>query len=241
MRGLFRTALEGLVRVLEASDGDQALKIIQDGAGRGVDLVLADHRVPKRSGLEVLRLSRQLWPWIPVVLITGYGSEQLAIEALRAGATDYLKKPVDVTELKRVVLAHARTRRLPAEPGANRAEASAPFPEEASATHLGIRRALAFVQAHFTEPITLSQVAGEAGLSKFHFCRLFRRQAGQPFREYVRCLRIDQAKTLLADRRMTITEVAYATGFDDLSHFDNVFNRMVGVSPTGYRKAIWSV
>lgn len=238
VRDLVRIALQGVAGLLEASDGEQALTILQERAGRGVDLMLVDHVIPQRSGLEILRLSRQRWPWIPVVIITGYGSEELAIDALRAGATDYLKKPIDVRELRRVILTHARSWRLLAERRADPPEAAGPSSEEGGATHRGIRRAVVFVREHFSEPITLSQVAGEAGLSKFHFCRLFRRQIGLPFRDYLQGLRIDRAKRLLADSGMTVTEVAYAAGFNDLSHFDRVFSRIAGVSPTVYRRAV---
>jgi YesN/AraC family two-component response regulator len=238
VRALLRAALDGIAWVLEASDGEQAVKVLHDRAGRAVDLMLVDHLLPKRSGLEVLRLSRQQWPWIPVVIITGFGSEDLAIQAFRAGAKDYLKKPIDVREFRRVILAHARRYRLLADRGAKPPETSAPFPEEAGATHLGICRALIFVREHFTEPITLGQVAVEAGLSRFHFCRLFHRQVGFSFRGYLHALRIDHAKILLADPRITVTDAAYSSGFNDLSHFDRSFNRFVGVSPTAYRRTI---
>ena len=107
----------------------------------------------------------------------------------------------------------------------------------AAPSHPGIRRAVAFVGEHFTEPITLSQIASEAGLSRFHFCRRLRQQVGVPFHEYVQALRIKRARVLLSEERLTVTEVAYAIGFNDLSHFDKVFNRMVRVSPTRYRRA----
>ena len=233
---VLRMALDTVAQVVEASNGDRALKILKE---RAIDIVLVDNLIQKPSGLDVLRLTRQQWPQIPLVIVTGCGSEQLAIEALRAGVKDYLKKPIDIGELRRVVLTHTRASCPPTDIKANCPKS--PFCETSGISHSGICRALEFVKAHFTEAMTLSQIAAEAGLSKFHFCRLFRRHAGVPFREYVRGLRIDEAKVLLADRRLTVTEVAYATGFNDLSHFDNVFHNMAGLSPTAYRKAIDSI
>lgn len=237
VRAFFRVALEGIARVTEARDGDAALNILEAPAA-AVDLVVVDHVLPRLSGLELVRLVRQRWPWIPVVITTGFGSEDLAVQALRAGARDYLKKPIDVSELRRVILMHAPSAGPLGGRGAGSREAAPPVSTEAAVTHSGIRRALIFVRRHFTEPITLSQVALEAGLSRFHLCRLFRRQVGLSFRGYLQGLRIDHARMLLADRRLTVSEVAYATGFNDLSHFDKVFNRLVGVSPTEYRRAI---
>jgi YesN/AraC family two-component response regulator len=231
VREVFRAAVEGVAEVVEAADGGQALGVLERAAGRGLDLLLVDQVMPDRSGLEILQVVKARWPQLPVVLITGYGSEELAIRALRAGAADYLKKPVDVSEFRRVVASHGRNAR----PALVR---SLRPPNEAEAMHEGIRRALAFIREHFSEHLTLSQVAGEARLSKFHFCRLFQQQAGYPFRRYLQEVRIDRAKALLGSGQLTVTEVAYETGFNDLSHFDRVFSRIVGVSPTGYRRAV---
>ncbi len=235
VRALVRIALEDVARVREAGGADEALTILEDRGAGEIDVLLVDYMMPRRSGLELLRLVKARWPWLSMIMMTGFGSEELAIQALRAGARDYLRKPLDVTELRRVVVACARAERPPAA-GAP-ALSGTPAPAERS----GVRQALAFVREHFTEPITLSQVAREARLSKFHFCRLFQRRVGMSFREYLCGLRLERAQVLLADRDLTVTEVAYAIGFNDLSHFDKVFNRIVGMSPTEYRRSIWTL
>ena len=235
VRALYHLAVEHLARVIEASDGTEALTILDHSVEGAVDLVLADQMLPNVCGIELARLVKQRWSRIPVIIITGFGSEDLAVEALRAGVRDYLKKPIQVSELRRVVFTHALRSGAdgPRDPSSLETDA----PDRAAPSHPGIRRAVAFVGEHFTEPITLSQIASEAGLSRFHFCRRFRQQVGVPFHEYVQALRINRARALLSEERLTVTEVAYAIGFNDLSHFDKVFNRMVGVSPTRYRRA----
>ena len=91
------------------------------------------------------------------------------------------------------------------------------------------------MRAHFAEPISLSGVAREAGLSRFHFSRLFHHEIGTPSHEYLQDLRVSRAKALLANRYLRVSEVAYAVGFNDLSHFDRTFRKMVGRSPSEYR------
>ena len=235
VRALVRTALEDVAHVREAGGADEALTILEDGGAGEIDVLLVDYKMPRRSGLELLRLVKARWPWLSMIMMTGFGSEELAIQALRAGARDYLRKPLDVKELRRVVAACARAEKPPA------ADAPSRSGTPASAGRSGVRQALVFVREHFTEPITLSQVAREARLSKFHFCRQFQRRVGLSFREYLCGLRLERAQALLADRELTVTEVAYAIGFNDLSHFDKVFNRIVGMSPTEYRKSIWAL
>jgi len=79
-----------------AAGGAEALAILRRTA---VDLVLADYRMPDLSGLELLKASEQLNPEVPVVLITAYGSIASAVEAMKAGAYDYLTKPIELDEL----------------------------------------------------------------------------------------------------------------------------------------------
>jgi two-component system, response regulator YesN len=227
VRSFLRAALEQTAHVVEAADGERATAILAEPARPDITLVLLDHWLPRRSGLEVLRTMKERWPWIPVVLMTGVGSEQLAVEALRAGASDYLKKPVQLDTLMRTVEnLIAAPRCLPAaRPGGGRC----------GPIHPNIRRALIYIAEHFTEPITLADVARAAQLSRFHFCRLFHHETAVPFHDYLQELRITRAKALLADRYLRVTEIAYAVGFNDLSHFDRTFRKVVGCSPTAYR------
>lgn len=231
VRSFMRIALEGTATSVEAGDGEQALRMLERYNGRHLDLVLLDYVIPKPSGLEILRVVRRQWPWIPVVIITGFGSEDVAIHALRAGARDYLKKPIDVDQLRKTVVTLTAKRSSCPGPETQMAEGDVPRP-----AHRGIARALTYAGEHFTEPLTLSGIARQASLSKFHFCRLFRREMGVSFREYLQGLRVRRATGLLAEPDLSVTEVAYAAGFNDLSNFDKVFRRIVGVPPSVYRK-----
>ena len=94
-----------------------------------------------------------------------------------------------------------------------------------------------FIHAHFTEPVTLAQVATAVHVSPFHFCRVFRAATGVTLTEYVSRLRVERAKTLLVDGFVRVSEVAYATGFGSISQFNTVFRRCVGKTPTQYRSA----
>jgi AraC-like DNA-binding protein/ligand-binding sensor protein len=102
---------------------------------------------------------------------------------------------------------------------------------------LSVTRAKEFIQARFTEPVNLTQLAEAVHVSPFHFCRVFRAATGLTFTEYVSRLRVERAKTLLADRFVRVSEVAYATGFGSISQFNTVFRRCVGKTPTEYRTA----
>lgn len=230
VRSFVRSALADTVSLLEAPDGERALRVLERHGGHNLDLVLVDQVIPEPSGLELLQTVQRRWPWIPAIMITGFGSEDLAIQAFRAGARDYLKKPIDIDRLRQAVVAMTSARK-----SLERWVGTAAAP-----AHPGVSRALAFVREHFTEATTLSDVARAASLSKFHLCRLFRRETGFAFRDYLQGLRVQRARELLADPRLTVTEVAYAVGFNDLSHFDKVFRRIAGVPPSEYRRTLRS-
>jgi serine phosphatase RsbU (regulator of sigma subunit) len=94
-----RLRLRGL-NVLSASDGREALDLLSETE---IDLLLLDVSMPVIGGLEVLSNIRQRGLDTAVIMTTAFGSEQVAIEALRAGADDYLRKPFDAVELRAVL------------------------------------------------------------------------------------------------------------------------------------------
>lgn len=94
-------------RVTEAEDGEKALRLISEGS---FDLVLLDFKMPGLNGLEVLHEMKRINPEIDAVIITGYGTIETAISAMKAGARDYITKPVDLDELS-ILIDHIADRR----------------------------------------------------------------------------------------------------------------------------------
>ena len=80
-----------------------------------VDVVLLDMIMPEISGLELLQRIKEQYPELPVIIITGYGSVEMAVECMQAGAADFVHKPIDVTVLNiriQKAIEHEQTRRL---------------------------------------------------------------------------------------------------------------------------------
>jgi YesN/AraC family two-component response regulator len=234
VRSFLRDALLESARVIEAEDGEQAIEVLQGRVHDTIDLVLIDHFLPKMTGLEVLRITKRNWPWLPVVLFTGSGSEDLAVKAWRAGASDYLRKPIELDDLLGIV--DALTRHPPTTPPDT--PSSIDHSGRWRTVHPSVRRGLTFMYEHFADPIRLSDVARAACLSRFHFCRLFHHETGVAFHEYLHSLRVAKAKALLVDHGLRISEIAFTVGFNDLSHFDRTFRRLVGRSPSQYRHSM---
>ncbi len=92
-----------------------------------------------------------------------------------------------------------------------------------------------FVQAHAEESITLEQVIREVHVSRFYFCKLFKRATGMTLTDYVTRVRLEKAKALLVDPSRRVSEVVFASGFGSIPQFNSVFKRHVGMAPTDYR------
>ena len=105
-----------------------------------------------------------------------------------------------------------------------------------------LRRVRTYIDEHIGERIYLSELARQAGVSRFHFARQFRLSTGESPMEYLRRVRIDRSKRILETRRATIAEVAAGLGFSDQSHFTRTFGRLVGVSPTSFARSVdWRI
>ncbi|MGD1898138.1 MAG: helix-turn-helix domain-containing protein, partial [Phormidesmis sp.] len=90
-----------------------------------------------------------------------------------------------------------------------------------------------YLRAHCRRDVSLKELADVVGLSRFHFCRLFRQQVGVSAGAYQLQLRLTEAKKMMIKGR-SLAEVAIATGFYDQSHFSRHFKRYVGTTPAKY-------
>jgi AraC-like DNA-binding protein len=75
-------------------------------------------------------------------------------------------------------------------------------------------------------------------MSTFYLCKMFKKVTGLNFTEYVARVRVEKSKNLLLNPNARVSEVAFATGFQSLTHFNRTFRRFAGLSPTQYRAAL---
>ena len=94
-----------------------------------------------------------------------------------------------------------------------------------------------WIDAHSDQPIELEDAAAQAGVSPFHFLRLFSSVLGVTPHQYLVRSRLRHATRLLADDDKAVTDIAYDVGFGDLSNFTRTFHRAAGVSPLKFRQA----
>jgi AraC family transcriptional regulator len=100
------------------------------------------------------------------------------------------------------------------------------------------KRVAEYIEEHLPEDISLAALADIARLSPYHFVRSFKRSFGLPPHRYLSHLRMQQAKSLLANPAMSVTQVGFNLGFSDTSSFTTTFRKHTGQTPTAYRRGL---
>lgn len=100
-----------------------------------------------------------------------------------------------------------------------------------------LKRVLAYVDDHLSEPVTLADMAQAAGLSRMHFAAQFRAATGLRPHEYLLKCRVERAQQLMREPREPLVQIALSVGFQTQAHFTTVFRRFIGVSPHRWRCA----
>jgi YesN/AraC family two-component response regulator len=179
--------------------------------------------MPQMSGTEVLREIKKIKPALAIIMLTGQSSKDIAIEALKARADDYIEKPLNIDkflETIRTTLAAKAVKGFAAPHG----------------IHAKIEQAKQFIERNYDKKIILEDVAGQACLSPKYFSRIFKEIAGQGFNEYRLSIKITQACQLLKNSDYTVTEIASRLGYENLESFIRMFEKIIKVSPVQYRK-----
>ena len=236
LRAYLRRHLEQHYRVLEAADGEAGL----EQARRHLpDLVVSDVLMPRMNGQELCRAMRAdpELACIPVVLLTARAGSGDRIEGLSHGADDYLTKPFDAAELlarlANLIAVRRRLRdRLRKEAALQPREVEAPSEDERF-----LERVRAVIEAHLSdEDFGVNQLAEGLDISRGHLHRRLRDVLSTSPTDVVRSIRLDRAAQLLKARAGTVSEVAYATGFQSVSHFCRCFKQRFGQTPSAYRE-----
>jgi len=235
LRNFLGSELRSLYRVFEAKDGDEGLRL---ALAEVPDLVLSDVMMPGIDGFELCsRLKEdERTSHIPVVLLTARTESESRRHGLRIGADDYLAKPFDREELRIRIENLISMRRRLAEKYARQVATVAPqaMPVD-SADDRFLRRAREVVAEHLEdEDFTVEVFCREVGMSRSQVHRKLKALIGQSTSEFVRTHRLQRAAELLAGGYGSVTEVAYAVGFQSLSYFARCFREQHGVPPSEY-------
>jgi YesN/AraC family two-component response regulator len=231
-----RTALKWTINKLnlplhvvhECENGLEALDWIKQN---DADLVLTDIRMPIMDGLSLVKELSHLKKKQDVIVISVHDEFQFVQQAMRAGVTDYLLKPVEETELRGCLekwldkQSEEETKRKTAKIGDENLPSST------------IERVLQYLEKAPLDQITLKDAAECVHMNPSYLSQLFKQQLNKKFVDYITELRIEESKRLLLNTSLRMSEIAERVGYSDLAYFSNNFKRITGCSPSEFRKS----
>jgi YesN/AraC family two-component response regulator len=220
-RSEFAETLLDDYRITQASGGHEALKILEKP--NDVDLVILDVIMPDVRGTAVLRRIKQLAPDLGVIILTGFSSKDVAIEALKGAADDYVEKPVQVHKIRESIARLLQTTRARGDITTGGVDGK-------------IERVKHFLEVNYHKSVKLEDAAKAVGLSPKYLSRLFEERTGTGFNDYKFRVKMNKAKELLEKTGSSVNQISYALGYENPESFIRMFKRVTGKTPTSYRK-----
>lgn len=207
----------------------------------GVSIVILDAGYTPDAGLLLLKRLKQCCVSVPIIFLTDVSSEDVVIAAFKAGAREYFRKPVDQAELQATITDLASLRRATVDSRiphtTHPAIDSSPL-RLSSDLPDGILKTVNYLKGNLSEKIYLDEVADKAGMSKFHFCRIFKDHVGMTPMQFLTISRIERAKVLMRKGGTSITSVIYKVGFNDVSEFNRQFKKVTGQTPSAFKESL---
>jgi YesN/AraC family two-component response regulator len=211
-----------------ASDGAQGLRLIRS---LRPDIVLTDIRMPNMDGLSMIAALQSEFPEMQIAVLTAFRDFDYAQKALHLGVCRYLLKPSKMDELREAFQHMTDTLHSRAIESPEPSEISS----QSEAGNFIARAALQYIKQHYTQHISLSEVADSVYVSQWHLSKLINGHLGQSFFDIVNGLRIEKAKELLPNPSLKVHEIALAVGYGDVAHFSKNFKKLTGKSPLEFR------
>lgn len=218
-RSELRSALD-CYQVVEAASGRDAMNLLRKP--NDIDVVLLDVMMPGLSGTEVLREIKRLSPELSIVMLTGYSSKDIAVESLKGHADEYIEKPLDIDKTKEIIDRLLQDKRGGPDACAYNREDK-------------IERVKRFVERNFQKKVTLKDAAQAVFLSPKYLSRIFKEQTRMGFNDYKLRFVLMRAKELLSKTGFTINQISDQMGYQNAESFIRIFEKLTGMTPTGYR------
>lgn len=188
------------------------------------DIAFVDMNMPLMGGVDFLSRATARFPDTRFIVVSGYDSFSFAQAAIRFNVVDYLLKPIDADELEKAL--KKALAQLPARPEEVRTPGE--LAEE-------VKR---YIDENYRENINLDTLAERFHFSREYIGRVFRAQHGCAVYEYIQQVRMEQARELLKNPRLSLQSIAEHLGFSNANYFSKAFRRYWQVSPREYREKL---
>ncbi len=199
------------------------------------DLIITDIRMPEMSGIELMQKLRDQKLQCEIIIISGYGEFQYAQKAIQYGAAGYCLKPLNPKE------AYETLKTVKERLESRYAEAKKEGTEVNKAADPNIdnfSKMVNYIDTHFSEKLTLKQLANNFYLNPNYCCMLFNKYKKMTFSQYLTSIRVGEAKKILESTPYPLDKISSMVGFPDYFYFSKVFKKHNNLSPKEYLKKI---
>jgi YesN/AraC family two-component response regulator len=214
------TAVFDEYNIVTAASGKEALNILD--RPHDIDLIVLDVMLPDINGLELLKQIKEKNREFKIVIMTGHSTKDIAIEALRGQADEYIEKPFDIEHTREVFERLLKDKR------------------KLNGKYIGdrgdkIKFTQRLIRGNYNKPLSLQDISKEVFLSYKYLSRIFKEKTGKSFNEYRLGLKMGSAKQFLRKNNYTVSQIAYKVGYHNPDSFMKMFKRVTGLTPSQYR------
>ena len=228
--------LQHIYKIISAENGSDAFQL---ALSQLPDLIVSDVSMPDMDGFELVKKikSNSTTNHIPIILLTAKITQEDRMQGIGLGADAYLTKPFLIDELL-ITAENLIKNRMTVKgkySGAQQQEGKVKTISFKSSDEILMERIVKIINDYLENPsLNVQLLADEVGLSRVQLHRKVKALTGVSTSEFIRNIRLKQAEKLLLDKQMNISQVAYALGFTNQTHFSTLFKKMYGLSPSEY-------
>lgn len=222
--------------IYEADDGEQGLKLCID---KQPDIVISDIMMPNMNGIEMCNSikNNELISHIPVVLLTAKDTVESQIEGFETGADGYVAKPFNSEVLSARVVSLIKTRESLRRKFQKEIQINPNIIANSPADAKFLDKILALIEEHLSDSeFSVEKLAELYGVSRIYLNRKIKALTGETSNQFLRNIRLKHAAELLKQNVLTVSEVTWEVGYNDLRTFRTRFKEKFGVSPSEYAK-----
>ena len=217
------------------SNGSEAYKAL---TGHKPDLIISDILMPEMDGITFCKKVKgnNKINHIPVILLTALSKEEDKAEGIDTGADMYLTKPFNTRMLKKIAenLIENRKKLLERQAELQSIQNIADI-ELNSHDEMLLQKVMTIVKENISDStLNVETLSDGIGISRVHMHRKLKELTNQSARDFIKGIRMKQAAYLLANKKVNVSEIAYAVGFSNPSHFSTTFKSYYGISPKEY-------
>lgn len=221
-------------QIIESENGQSALEMVQK---ENPDFIVSDVMMPVLSGIDLCQQLKSNIETchIPIILLTSLAEREDIIKGLNAGADDYITKPFDLSVLKKKIASIINNRHLFYKKHIDKSAFSSESTVINELDKKFMSQVIEYVEDKMMhEDFSIDALSIEMAMSRSVFFKKIKSLSGQSPQDFIRDIKMKRAATFLIEKKYSIGEIAYLTGYPNAKYFSTVFRKYYGKTPSDY-------